>query len=917
MATLVNSAKAETLAKPLKLIVEEGGKAQAFELDLDVISIGRTADNAIKISDALSSRHHCQVRRDGEGYVVEDLKSRNGTKLNGSPLKEVVVLKPGDRIEVGETKIHFKGKRKAQSKRAPRPSNRAKAQPGKGPSLMTIQGKARGKQVPLTKLPLVIGRKKGVGLAVADDDVSNEHCMLVEEGGAIFVVDLGSTNGTFISGKRLKGRAPLPDGSQLRLGATLTFAVQGLGGATPAPAPASEPEPEDDDSDEVPADAIEDGDSVVPMEAVEEVDDLDALDDEDEEDQEEDSEPELPPVPDSGRSARPDAAKAEALVAQESEALASIDFGDVEQNEERIASGGGSLGLIFVGLAVLAVLASFGFAASRALSPTTPVELAAEENLVTNWSFEERDQTGGFRGWQLFAAGARQLGKGETRFGRSALALALAPDAPRAEFKSEGIRVKAGTSYRLRASVSLDKNTSAALRIDWSADDKSDYAHSSVAVLTPPASSKRDWEDIEGLVVAPPGANRGTVVGVAVLSAETRGEVRFDRIALQKSEEARKSLVLDAPGGLDLVVRPRGILALERARAELAFDVGPTLDPADRLAGLDAARLDQPLGRQTDESLLALGTLYGPGGKSVEYTFTCRQGSEGLRVRWGTAGESALPLQLNMTLPRLEAVQPLELDGRAVKALPEEGLEYAEVREMAWGRAEKQLSFRFLQPATAVLRPRAGGGATITLAMPAAELANGQREVGFDLSAASQRAKDALRRILREARTARRLRQYAQAIEAYQRLIQTFPHEKADVALAREGLAEVNAQADRLVQVVEWARAEAEAAPRQPLIAAARSAVAELAQGFPGSPQLDKARQALARVEEAVQRDERRAQAERVGRLVSRAQSLRVEGHVRLAREIYTYVIANFPGELNGVAEAKRRLAALPTEESK
>ena len=78
--------------QPLQLILEEAGKLKAFGFDSNRITIGRTADNAVKIADALSSRHHCQIRLDGNDYLVEDLKSRNGTRLNGVPLTEARVL---------------------------------------------------------------------------------------------------------------------------------------------------------------------------------------------------------------------------------------------------------------------------------------------------------------------------------------------------------------------------------------------------------------------------------------------------------------------------------------------------------------------------------------------------------------------------------------------------------------------------------------------------------------------------------------------------------------------------------------------------------------------------------------------------------------------------------------------------------
>jgi len=51
-------------------------------IDEKRITIGRTEDNGVVINDRQSSRKHCEVRLSEIGYVVNDLKSRNGTLLN-------------------------------------------------------------------------------------------------------------------------------------------------------------------------------------------------------------------------------------------------------------------------------------------------------------------------------------------------------------------------------------------------------------------------------------------------------------------------------------------------------------------------------------------------------------------------------------------------------------------------------------------------------------------------------------------------------------------------------------------------------------------------------------------------------------------------------------------------------------------
>lgn len=73
-----------SLGRPhLNISWQEGGKtvARAFNNNL---TIGRHPDNDICVQDASVSRRHVQISYSGNGWVIEDLGSRNGTLLNGA-----------------------------------------------------------------------------------------------------------------------------------------------------------------------------------------------------------------------------------------------------------------------------------------------------------------------------------------------------------------------------------------------------------------------------------------------------------------------------------------------------------------------------------------------------------------------------------------------------------------------------------------------------------------------------------------------------------------------------------------------------------------------------------------------------------------------------------------------------------------
>jgi pSer/pThr/pTyr-binding forkhead associated (FHA) protein len=68
--------------------------------------IGRGMDCDIVIADPAVSRLHARLEKSGEGWVIVDLESRNGTKVNGESVREKI-LNPGDVIQIGGTSLKF------------------------------------------------------------------------------------------------------------------------------------------------------------------------------------------------------------------------------------------------------------------------------------------------------------------------------------------------------------------------------------------------------------------------------------------------------------------------------------------------------------------------------------------------------------------------------------------------------------------------------------------------------------------------------------------------------------------------------------------------------------------------------------------------------------------------------------------
>ena len=70
-------------------------------------SLGRDADNLIALQDDFVSRRHCRIQRqDPEGFILQDMNSRNGTFLNGNRIFKAV-LRHNDRIQIGRKEFVF------------------------------------------------------------------------------------------------------------------------------------------------------------------------------------------------------------------------------------------------------------------------------------------------------------------------------------------------------------------------------------------------------------------------------------------------------------------------------------------------------------------------------------------------------------------------------------------------------------------------------------------------------------------------------------------------------------------------------------------------------------------------------------------------------------------------------------------
>ena len=229
---------------------------EATEIPAGDVVLGRERGCDVVLDGKGASRRHATIQRADGSYVLVD-QSSNGTLVNGARLTEPHPLRAGDVITMGTSEFRWETNAQPRPELplgpAPEPGASAEVLPGvlpsrrkapvaePGPSLE--RGRARDQllESPATLATLsngslwrrefkinrpvaAIGRGEHNDVRIPDESVSASHATLVRKGDTWFVLDLGSSNGTFVDGLRVAGEREVAAGAILTLGSVkLTF----------------------------------------------------------------------------------------------------------------------------------------------------------------------------------------------------------------------------------------------------------------------------------------------------------------------------------------------------------------------------------------------------------------------------------------------------------------------------------------------------------------------------------------------------------------------------------------------------------------------------------------------------------------------------------------------------------------------
>src|SRR5262249_19070319 len=84
------------------IISEKGGAERKETFDKNEINVGRVQGNDLMLPKGNVSKHHARLLyRDGR-FIVTDLKSTNGTYVNGRKIAQATIVREGDKIYIGD-----------------------------------------------------------------------------------------------------------------------------------------------------------------------------------------------------------------------------------------------------------------------------------------------------------------------------------------------------------------------------------------------------------------------------------------------------------------------------------------------------------------------------------------------------------------------------------------------------------------------------------------------------------------------------------------------------------------------------------------------------------------------------------------------------------------------------------------------
>ena len=231
-----------------------------YSVPVDGIVLGRDAGCDIVIAAPNVSRSHARIGPADGGYSIVDT-STNGVLVNGARVDGSLALARGDTVRIGPDEFRFYAESEepapvrtladvpslqstaaiaavkrpnaavgASGKAAsPKPAPTRRAMPLAMLEILN-EGPGKGQRFELLSPLSCVGRGEHNDVVIHDESVSESHAKIQRREDAWYIVDMDSTNGSYLGGERVFGEGRLTTGSDVRFGG-VKLAFRALGGS--------------------------------------------------------------------------------------------------------------------------------------------------------------------------------------------------------------------------------------------------------------------------------------------------------------------------------------------------------------------------------------------------------------------------------------------------------------------------------------------------------------------------------------------------------------------------------------------------------------------------------------------------------------------------------------------------------------
>lgn len=201
----------------LVVVLPDGSEGGRYSLRAGENTIGRRTGELFS-ADVYLSPEHALINVSKGRITLRDRSSLNGCYLK---ITEEIELRHSDVFRIGQELVLFEYANETQSSLTPRDDTKVMGSPDPGywGRILLIIGHNRlGNAFPLAEDGVVLGRERADILFPDDGFVSGTHARLSNRGGKAYLVDLGSSNGTFI---KVREEVPLRPHDHILLGQQL------------------------------------------------------------------------------------------------------------------------------------------------------------------------------------------------------------------------------------------------------------------------------------------------------------------------------------------------------------------------------------------------------------------------------------------------------------------------------------------------------------------------------------------------------------------------------------------------------------------------------------------------------------------------------------------------------------------------